>query len=119
MEGPAKGPKPGVLNTPPERIALARREGLDYTDFLQIVLGDEVSRRDHGRLELRLRQAGFEQICRLEDFDWSASIRLDRRLLDDACSLQFLDRREHVLLVGPGRPLHRERRSAASSPPSC
>ena len=54
-----------------------------------------------GFLELRLRQAGFEQLCRLEDFDWSASIRLDRRLLDAACSLRFLDRREHVLLVGP------------------
>ena len=101
MEGPAKGPQPGVLNTLPERIALARREGLDYADFLQIVLGDEVSRRDHGRLELRLPQAGFEQLCRLEDFDWSAQVRLDRRLLDAACSLQFLDRREHVLLVGP------------------
>ena len=101
MGGPAKGPKPGVLNTLPERIALARREGLDYADFLQIVLADEVSRRDHGRLELRLRQAGFEQLCRLEDFDWSAQVRRDRRLLDAACSLQFLDRREHVLLVGP------------------
>ena len=90
-----------MLDTLPERIALARRDGLDYADFLQIVLADEVSRRDHGRLELRLRQAGFEQLCRLEDFDWSAQVRLDRRLLDAACSLRFLDRREHVLLVGP------------------
>ena len=90
-----------MLDTLPERIALARRDGLDYADFLQIVLADEVSRRDHGRLELRLRQAGFEQLCRLEDFDWSSQVRRDRRLLDAACSLQFLDRREHVLLVGP------------------
>ena len=30
--------------------------------------------------------AGFEQLCRLEDFDWSAQVRLDRRLLDAACS---------------------------------
>ena len=37
----------------------------------------------------------------VEDFDWSASITLDRRLLDAAFSLQFLDRNEHVLLVGP------------------
>jgi len=90
-----------MLDTLPERIALARRDGLDYADFLQIVLADEVSRREHGRLELRLRQASFEQLCRLEDFDWSASIRLDRRLLDPAFSLRFLDRRDHVLLVGP------------------
>ncbi len=90
-----------LLDTLPERIALARREKLDYGDFLHILLSDEVSRRDHGRLELRLHQAGFDERCRLEDFDWSAQVRLDRRLLDAAFSLQFLDRREHVLLVGP------------------
>ena len=34
------------------------------------------------RIELRLQGAGFEETCRLEDFDWSAAITLDRRLLD-------------------------------------
>ena len=77
------------------------REQLDYASFLQIILTDEINRRDHRRLELRLQRAGFEQTCRLEDFDWSASITLDRRLLDAAFSLQFLARNKHVLLVGP------------------
>jgi len=90
-----------VLNTLPERVALARREQLDYPAFLQIILADEVNRRDHRRLEIRLQKAGFEQTCILEDFDWSASITLDRRLLDAAFSLQFLDLKQHVLLVGP------------------
>ena len=49
----------------------------------------------------RLQGAGFEETCRLEDFDWSASITLDRRLLDAVFSLEVLDRHEHVLLVGP------------------
>ena len=52
-------------------------------------------------MELRFQRAGFDQVCRLEDFDWSASITLDRRLLDATFSLQFLGRNEHVLLVGP------------------
>ena len=87
--------------TLPERIALARREQLDYASFLEIILSDEVNRRAHRRTEVRLHNAGFEETCRLEDFDWSASITLDRRLLDAVCSLEFLDKREHVLLVGP------------------
>ena len=87
--------------TLPERIALARREQLDYAAFLEIILSDEVNRRAHRRTELRLHNAGFEETCRLEDFDWSASITLDRRLLDAVFSLEFLDRHEHVLLVGP------------------
>ena len=53
------------------------------------------------RHPLRLNNAGFEETCRLEDFDWSASITLDRRLLDAVFSLEFLDKHEHVLLVGP------------------
>ena len=92
------GPMAATL---PERIALARREQLDYASFLEIILSDEVNRRAHRRIDMRLQQAGFQETCRLEDFDWSASISLDRRLLDAAFSLEFLARREHVLLVGP------------------
>ena len=90
-----------MADTLTERIALARREQLDYASFLEIILSDEVNRRAHRRVELRLRSAGFQETCRLEDFDWSASITLDRRLLDAVCSLEFLSKHEHVLLVGP------------------
>ena len=60
--------------TLPERIALARREQLDYASFLEIILSDEVNRRAHRRTELRLQGAGFEETCRLEDFDWSCCL---------------------------------------------
>ena len=90
-----------MLDTLPERLALARRDQLDYAAFLQILLTDEVTRRDNRNLEVRLQKAGFEEICRLEDFDWNAGIKLDRRLIDLVFSLEFLNRHEHVLLVGP------------------
>ena len=92
------GPMAATL---PERISLARREQLDYASFQEILLSEEVNRRARRRIEVRLQQAGFEEICRLEDFDWSASITLERRLLDAAFSLEILARHEHVLLVGP------------------
>ncbi len=92
------GPMAATL---PERIALARREQLDYASFLEIILSDEVNRRADRRIELRLQGAGFEETCRLEDFDWSAAVTLDRRLLDAVFSLEFLAKHEHVLLVGP------------------
>ena len=90
-----------MLNTLPERLALARRDQLDYAAFLQILLADEVGRRETLSLELRLQKAGFDEICRLEDFDWGAGITMDRRLLDVVFSLDFLNRHEHVLFVGP------------------
>ena len=90
-----------VLNTLPERLSLARRDQLDHAAFLQILLTDEVDRRDSHNLELRLQKAGFEEVCRLQDFDWSADIRLDRRLVDAVFSLDFINSRENVIFVGP------------------
>jgi DNA replication protein DnaC len=90
-----------LLPTLPERLALARREQLDYAAFLQLLLADEVTRRDHARLERQVLLAGFEEVCRLEDFDWTAHVTLDKRLLDAAFSLHFMQRHEHVLFMGP------------------
>ena len=74
---------------------------MDYASFLEIILSDDVNRRAYPRMELWVRSAAFEETCRLEDFDWTAAITLDRRLLDAVFSLEFLSRHEHVLLVGP------------------
>jgi DNA replication protein DnaC len=90
-----------LLDTLPERLVLARRDQLDYAAFLEIILADEVTRRDNRNMEMHLQQAGFEDVCRLEDFDWSAQVTLDRRLLDTVFSLEFLQRHENVILVGP------------------
>jgi DNA replication protein DnaC len=89
-----------LLNTLPERLALARRDQIDYAAFLQIILADEVTRRDNRNLEMHLQKAGFEEICRLEDFDWTAQITMNRRLVDAVFSLDFLNRHEHMLFVG-------------------
>ena len=62
----------GMLATLPDRLAFARQDKLDYTDFLQLVLSDEIERRDHKHIETRLHDAGFDEECTLERFDWSA-----------------------------------------------
>ena len=103
-----------MLDTLPERIALARRDGLDYADFLQIVLADEVSRRDHGRLELRLRQAGFEQLCRLEDFDWSAQVRLGYAAVRSGHSVRFVTADQYFRELAQARVDHSTEKASRS-----
>ena len=90
-----------MLPTLPERVVLARAQQLDYLAFLTLLLADEVQRRDHVGLERRLQQAGFEDQVTLDQFDWSASIQVDRRQLQAIFMLEFLARKEHVVLVGP------------------
>lgn len=90
-----------VLPTLPERLALARAQQLDYAAFLTLLLADEVQRRDHQALERRLIGAGFEDRVTLDDVDWSSPVSLDRRQLQRLFTLEFLARKEHVILVGP------------------
>src|SRR5712692_454890 len=87
--------------TLPDRLALARAQQLDYAAFLTLVLADEVQRRDGAALDSRLAKAGFEEHVTLESVDWTAPIQLDRRRVQALFSLEFLARKEHVLLVGP------------------
>jgi DNA replication protein DnaC len=80
-----------MLATLPDRLAYARKEKLDYTQFLELVLSDEVERRDQKHVTNRLSAAGFEEQCTLERFDWSASIRVDKARLMDLFGLHFID----------------------------
>src|SRR5437762_13424012 len=91
----------GMLPTLPDRVAYARKEKLDYGQFLELVLSDEVERRDQKHVTNRLTAAGFEEECTLERFDWSAKIRIDKARLMDLFGLHFIERRENIAFSGP------------------
>jgi len=91
----------GILATLPDRWAYARQEKLEYTQFLELILSDEVERREHKHLANRLQEAGFEEECTLERFDWSAKIRIDKARLTELFGLHFIERRENVVFCGP------------------
>jgi DNA replication protein DnaC len=90
-----------MLDTLPERLTLARQQQLPHADFLQLVLADEVARRDTKSAFLRARAAGLDPTMRLDTWDESAAIRYDRQLWNELCSLRFLDGPHGALLLGP------------------
>jgi hypothetical protein len=45
--------------------------------------------------------AGFEEECTLERFDWSAPIRLDKARLTELVGLHFIECHENVIFCGP------------------
>ena len=91
----------GVLATLPDRAGLATHGKLSYPEFLELILSDEVERRDHGALKRRLIAAGFEDEWTPERLDWNAPVQFDRSRLKDLFSLGFLDRKENVTFTGP------------------
>jgi DNA replication protein DnaC len=90
-----------MLTTLPERLTLARQQDMPHADFLQLVLADEVTRRETKSASLRARAAGLDPGMRLDTWDETASVRYDHQLWNELVSLRFLDGPHGALLLGP------------------
>ncbi|HZD04494.1 MAG TPA: IS21-like element helper ATPase IstB [Longimicrobiales bacterium] len=91
----------GILPILPDRVAYASKAGLGSLDFLELVLQDEIDRREHKNLSTRLDRAGFSEAHTFEDFDWDAPVTFDRDRVRDLFGLTFLQRHEDILFLGP------------------
>src|SRR5437867_8195846 len=87
--------------TLPERLTLARQNNMPHAGFLQLVLSDEVARREAGSIALRAKNAGLDPAMRTETWDPTAAIRYDQRLWNELVSLRFLDGPHGALVLGP------------------
>ncbi len=87
--------------TLPERLTLARQTDMPHADFLQLVLSDEVARREAGSIALRAKTAGLDPAMRTETWDPTAAIRYDQRLWNELVTLRFLDGPHGALILGP------------------
>src|SRR5258708_25812045 len=74
---------------------------MPHAAFLQLVLADEVTRRDAKSASLRARTAGLDAGMRLDTWDDSAAVRYDRQLWNELVSLRFLDAQHGTLILGP------------------
>jgi DNA replication protein DnaC len=90
-----------ALDTLPERLALARSRSLGHAEFLELVLSDEVTRRDTHSADLRARTAGLDPAMRLECWDDTAAVTYDRAVLDELVSLRFVEAGHNALILGP------------------
>jgi DNA replication protein DnaC len=90
-----------LLDTLPERLTLARQQHLAHADFLELVLSDEVTRRDANSAVLRARTAGLDPAMRLETWDNTAAVRFDQHLWNELVSLRFTDANHGSLILGP------------------
>jgi len=91
----------GLLLTIIDRCAYAKKAGLSYQEFLELILQDEIDRRDQVGLQLRLSRAQFEEEQTFENFDWDAPVTFDRDRVRDLFGLGFLERKEDVIFMGP------------------
>jgi DNA replication protein DnaC len=89
------------LDTLPERLALATTGQMGHVEFLELVLADEVSRRETSSASLRARTAGLDPAMTLDRWDDTANITYDRNVWNELCSLRFVESGHNALILGP------------------
>ena len=89
------------LDTLPERLALAKGRNMAHAEFLELVLSDEVTRRETTSAALRARAAGLDPAMCLENWDDTTKVNFDHAVWDELASLRFVDAGHNVLILGP------------------
>lgn len=91
----------GMAETMQARETLASEKQLSPTEFLALLLDDEIERRNQSRLLRQEKEAGFESPKRLSQFDFSAVPTLSRSVVMEMASCQFITRKENWIISGP------------------
>ncbi len=74
---------------------------LAFTDFLELLIEDELARRRDRLFARRLKQSHIPGVKNLEDFDWSFNPKIPKGLVLDLATARFVAEHGGVLLLGP------------------
>jgi len=91
----------GILQTLEARNRQAVDGHWSYVEFLSRLLEDEVERRDQKQLTLRLRRAMVNSTKTLEAFDFNFNPTLNRQLVLQLASCEFIRQKHNLLIYGP------------------
>jgi DNA replication protein DnaC len=91
----------GILDSLEVRNREAIEAKLAYTEFLSLLIHDEVARREQKKFSLRMRRAAFRAGKSLEGFDFARLPNLNRSLIHDLATGRYLLEKAPVLIVGP------------------
>ena len=91
----------GILDSLDARNRQALDGKLAYTEFLSLLIQDEVARGEQKKFQMRLRRATFRTTKTLEQFDFERLPKLNRTLVHELATGRYLAERAPVLIVGP------------------
>ena len=96
----------GMADVLETRLVQAQTEKLVHLDFLSVLVGDELLRRQDRLLARRLKDAAFRDPGRtLDSFDFDFNKKMNRPLVYELATARFVAAREDVLFLGPDQGL--------------
>ena len=91
----------GLSQTLEVRLQEAASNRLSHSEFLELILQDELNIRNQRMMERRNKAADCRDTRTLEDFDFSFNPAIKRKQIYDLAAGQFIREYRDVLLIGP------------------
>jgi DNA replication protein DnaC len=91
----------GMAKALTEQMALPEIEQLSFEERLGLLVDREMTVRDERRLKTRLRKAKLKQNASIEDLDTRQARGLDKALIADLASCQWIRQHLNLLITGP------------------
>lgn len=91
----------GMASVLETRLQQAQAEPMAPIDLISCLVSDELTRRGDRLLERRRKAAGFRNLHTLDNFDFSFNKKMNRSLVFDLATANFIARHEDALFLGP------------------
>ena len=91
----------GMISSLDIRLQEARANSLDYPEFLELLIYDEMAVRQDRKKNRMLKKASFQNLKSLEHFDWQFNPNIERKLFYELASCKFIRNEGDILLIGP------------------
>jgi DNA replication protein DnaC len=90
-----------IMETIEQRSREAIDHQLSYSDYLLLILQDEIDSRNQKRKELLIRKAKMGKVKRLLEFDFTVVPKLNKKKILELSSGSFISQSHNIIFVGP------------------
>ena len=91
----------GLLESLEIRLQEAAGHSLSHSEFLELILQDELAVRADRQLQRRVKWALFRELKPLDQFDWSFNPSIKKKQVFDLSTCRFVREKRDVLWLGP------------------
>jgi len=91
----------GLAQSLEVRLHEAKSSKLDYAEFLELILADELVVRRDRQIERRTKAAAFRDQKNLEEFDFDFNTSVKRKQIFDMAAGDFVRKHRDAIFIGP------------------
>lgn len=91
----------GMQTTYEQRLKAAQEQGWSYSALLDMLLTDEIDRRNQTQLTRRLSKSLLNMDKTLDNYDFKFNPKMQASIIRELACCKFVEKGENVFLIGP------------------